>query len=170
MTQTFKVGDKVAHRSFGAGEIAFGPYADASGTGNYVMKQEGGVHYVVSAGNLSLVAKFNVGDKVRSYGDDYTVLAGPFRGYTEWYVVEDEDGKAMSATADDLTAVESTNTYAHDGVVYDLDARYRDRGGDVWAFTGNRLDGVPTVTMYGNLDNRDTVVYIADTYGPLTRV
>lgn len=62
------------------------------------------------------------------------------------------------------------DTYEHDGVTYDLSARYRDREGDVWSFTGKRRDGTPTVTLTGDLDNWDTIVFVEQRYGPLTKI
>ncbi|MFD5161010.1 phiSA1p31-related protein [Streptomyces hawaiiensis] len=243
----FKVGDKVEHPTFGKGEVAFGPYEALFGTDHYLMAGEGGKHYVVGGGDLTPVSKFKVGDEVRSFGDDYTVLAGPFRGYTEWYVVEDEEGKALTSNADEMTAVEPTEpalkvgdrvrvvkddptcrtgefvgttgtvtrlnisgsrlpfnvrfdagqgvpyetwnvaeverveelsagTYEHNGVAYDLSARYVDRDGDYWTF--KRIgDGV---FGYCSGSNRDMSEYISEhgstlrkavrDYGPLTRV
>ncbi|WP_406161037.1 phiSA1p31-related protein [Streptomyces canus] len=169
MTQTFKVGDKVVNDMFGTGEIVYGPY-DIPGGSGYFFKGEDGLHRTVTDVYLKPAAKFKVGDKVTEYGINYTIHAGPFFGDTEWYAVEDARGRVLYASPGNFAIVEPANTYTHDGVTYDLAAKYRDAGGDVWSFTGRRLHGVPTVTMSGILGNTDTVEDIADDYGPLTRV
>ncbi|MGW1547487.1 phiSA1p31-related protein [Streptomyces sp. NPDC002346] len=65
--QTFKVGDKVNHRSFGRGEIAFGPFTHAStGDGEaYIMTEDatGNGSFVVSEA-LTALPTFAVGDTV----------------------------------------------------------------------------------------------------------
>jgi hypothetical protein len=87
----------------------------------------------------------------------YRVRVGSGAGTVTFYVAEVE-------------LVEDETTYTHDGVTYDLTAKYSD-GDDVWEFTGRRdAHGVPRVTCYGNEDNSDTIADIADDYGPLTRV
>ncbi|GGY88867.1 hypothetical protein CP967_31310 [Streptomyces nitrosporeus] len=58
------------------------------------------------------------------------------------------------------------------GITYDLSASYRDRGGDVWEFTGKRTvhSGRPFVTYTGYMDNDDTVDDIEANWGPLVKV
>lgn len=103
----FKVGDKVTHRTFGAGEIAFGPFEHSTGPDHYLMKDEYGRHSLAVGEAMQIVAKFSVGDVVSSFGDTHKVVAGPFRGpYATWYAVEDKDGDVVSALEDDLKAVE----------------------------------------------------------------
>lgn len=85
---TFKVGDQVEHRTFGAGKIAFGPYLRDGSPDNYLMQQVDGEHRFVESEAMQLAAKFKIGDKVSSYGDEYTLKAGPFIGHSApWYVV-----------------------------------------------------------------------------------
>lgn len=55
-------------------------------------------------------------------------------------------------------------------MTYDLDAKYRDRVGDVYEFTGKYINGLPTVTMYSDVDNTDTLDDTVRDWGPLTRV
>lgn len=62
------------------------------------------------------------------------------------------------------------STYEYDGVTYDLDAKYRDRVGDVYEFTGKYINGLPTVTCTEWLDNPDTLDDIVRDWGPLKRV
>ncbi|MFD5198838.1 phiSA1p31-related protein [Streptomyces sp. NPDC058375] len=65
----------------------------------------------------------------------------------------------------------AADTFEYDGVTYDLNAKYKDRDGDVWSFTGRLSDdGIPRVTYTGYADNIDTIAEIADNYGPLTKV
>ncbi|MFF9525395.1 phiSA1p31-related protein [Streptomyces achromogenes] len=239
MTERFEVGQKVKHNVRGDAEVTYGPYTNTFGQVHYVVRLASGRELDATADQLSAIPeppKFSVGDKVTSFGDKYTILAGPFQGHTEWYVVEDEDGKAMTADPNDLvrhdpepikvgdrvrvlratyaeechgltgtvdnvdcdvtldgishpyhvnldgrsggvyaSSVEpvdepAADTYEYDGVTYDLSARYRDKDGDVWSFTGKRRASVPTVTMTGDVDNWNTIELIARNYGPLTRV
>src|SRR5690606_39760342 len=75
MTQTFKVGDKVVNDVFGPGEIVYGPFNEAGGRATYFFKGEDGLHHTVSEGYCKLVQKFKIGDKVKSYGEEYTIHA-----------------------------------------------------------------------------------------------
>jgi hypothetical protein len=108
MTQTFKVGDKVEHRSFGKGEIAFGPFDAAFDAGVFLMAAEDGKHYIAVTDALTRPAKFAVGDKVKSrYGTRYTVEAGPFFAPGEWYALRtDESGNVVHSHADEVSVVE----------------------------------------------------------------
>ncbi|MEU3986112.1 phiSA1p31-related protein [Streptomyces sp. NPDC026672] len=234
----FKTGDKVKHRSWGAGEIAYGPYLRDGSMDNYLMKREDGEHRFVDSEDMTLNGKFSVGDKVRGHGTEYTVKGGPFFGPVyEWYAIEDARGTDYSINAGSLTLAESTpdadealkpgdviriptaglagadveegdllvvkeidaygnpvahaapgarmdewwfqsgtverfagNTYVHDGIVYDLSAKYRDNEGDVWKFSGRLRGGVPNIYMHNPNNLWDTIASIADAYGPLTRV
>ncbi|MFJ3248355.1 phiSA1p31-related protein [Streptomyces sp. NPDC086782] len=241
--QTFKAGDKVAHRSWGAGEIVFGPFLRDGSEDNYLMKAlSNGEHRLVDSPAMTIASKFNVGDKVRGvYSDDiYTIEAGPFRSaYGEWYATKDEDGDVGHNDADSLKAVETTEDASlkegdvvrtlhdnafhadvkagdlfevrafapyfpdrikvdagpgarmaqwtfrpqdfekvgadkaavHDGVVYDLTARYRDKDGDVW-----RFERCPDGEVHGAWTSRaideydETLAETVRDYGPLTRV
>ncbi|MEU0860644.1 phiSA1p31-related protein [Streptomyces griseofuscus] len=243
MTETFEVGQRVKHQNRTAEhEVSYGPFTSPLGFVWYVIRNTDTLREDTARGSdLSAIPeppKFAVGDKVTSFGDPYTILAGPFRGCTEWYVVEDADGKALSATEDDLVAVtvpdpikvgdrvrivratcatsthgregvitstsetwreeqgdthpyivrladddtvhvaeveriDSTpaDTYEHDGVTYDLSARYRDRDGDVWKFEriGDDVYGDFGVGAYPT-EGGWTLASAARHYGPLTRV
>jgi heat shock protein HspQ len=172
----FKVGDKVEHRSFGAGEIVFGPYQRGGHAKNYLMKEAAtGDHRLVEADAMSPAAKFKIGDKVRSGVVEYTVKGGPFFGPThEWYAITTAEGTDYQSNASWLTAVEpaaEANTHVHHGVTYDLDARYRDTDGDVWRFA-RQGDG----KILGTYFNRDVSQYdeelssVVHEYGPLTKI
>src|SRR5690606_1694092 len=191
------------------------------------------LHHTVSEGYCKLVQKFKIGDKVKSYGEEYTIHAGPFHGHSEWYAVEDESGRVFQENADAMTAVEpepeagffkvgdkvkilsgrgidsyigstvtltevgatnpygpygfrsrfglniyaeeverveDENTVTHDGVVYDLTARYRDKDGDDLRI--QLVNGTPKVAWFGALplSSDYTLKDAVDEYGPFTRI
>lgn len=143
---TFKVGDKVEHRTFGAGEIVFGPYD----TDYYVLKRTNGDHAQVRAEAMTSAPAFAVGDKAKlyRYPEPVTVVAGPFTNrYHTWYAIDSShiDG-VTTASADELTALETApvSTFTHDGITYDLTAEYRDSSGDVWQFSRDKVSGPDT--------------------------
>ncbi|MFD9442126.1 phiSA1p31-related protein [Streptomyces sp. NPDC060001] len=245
MTTTFEVGAKVEHRTFGAGEVAFGPFEHSTGQNHYLIKQEGGKHALVVAEALSLSAKFKVGDKVSQYGSTYTIHAGPFRGNAEWYAVEASDGKILHSTERALTLViepaknepvkvgdrvrvvkddsmvrvgefvgkigivqrlnsrssrlpydvkfdvgqgarhESWNvaeveklddptTVTHDGITYDLTARYKDRDGDTWALRRDPDDEsqvqMQMTPVVSGAWSGYTLGGVVRSYGPLRKI
>lgn len=110
MTETFKVGDKVIHRSWGAGEIVFGPYnGDA-----LLMKEDGGdVIRHVEADAMTPRPAFAIGDTVKyEYGDGGKLVAGPFKsGYHDEaiWVVERANGTHITPTENSLTKVPPTD-------------------------------------------------------------
>ncbi|MET9126933.1 phiSA1p31-related protein [Streptomyces sp. NPDC004528] len=245
MEATFKVGDKVEHRSWGAGEIAFGPYLRDGSTDNYLMKTESGDHYLTGAEAMTMTAKFKVGDTANGAltGRSLKILAGPFTGRmgVAWYAVEYPEGHAgkenernllapepvpfsdagpvkvgdvirilkdgafhADVKRGDLFEVKSLVSYldrvrvdaapgarmsqwnfrpedyvkvpadeaaVHDGVVYDLTAKYRDKDRDVWTLARfddvvrGGLGHIPTSRYSG-----DSLEFIVNEYGPLTRV
>ncbi|MGW2950751.1 phiSA1p31-related protein [Streptomyces eurythermus] len=76
----------------------------------------------------------------------------------------------LDEVADDCGPLTRVDTYTHDGVTYDLSAKYTD-GHDTWVFTGRKNDvGAPYVTCFGNMHNTETIGDIADAFGPLSRV
>lgn len=253
MTQTFKVGDKVTHRSAGHGEITYGPFLGAFDSARYLMRATDGREWVAGAIELTAVPAFTVGDTVTSVftSTSYEVLAGPFRSdEVTWYAVRHEDGreikcgewqlkpapvtvdddeikpgdrvrvlaaahrketvgkiykvlaadgsvtfhdpdvpgvhryKVQAETGDiwsgtfyarDVERVTNTSStpYAHDGTIYNLSAKYTDRGGDVWRFA--LIDG----EAYGSCDGEAyeiTAEYgtkletAVRNWGPLTKV
>lgn len=103
----FKVGDKVEHRTFGAGEIVFGPFDHSTGPDHYLMKQDyNGAHALAVGDAMKPAAKFKVGDRVKSFAATYTVEAGPFFAPAEWYAVKsDRTGGVMHSTAAELSLV-----------------------------------------------------------------
>lgn len=170
MATTFKVGDKVEHRTFGAGEIAFGPFEHFSGSARYLMKNPRGVHHVVEDEAMTPAAKFKVGDKVKQHGANLTIHAGPFYGGSEWYAVEDARGKVLQASADSMTAVApepARDTVESAGKTYELGVFYRDNDGDRWKFQRGILGAVSTADSFeGGRPLRSVV----SNYGPLTKI
>ncbi|MGW2950750.1 phiSA1p31-related protein [Streptomyces eurythermus] len=70
---TFAVGDKVNHRTFGAGEIAFGPFEHHNGPAHYLIKDEVGKHALVQADAMEAATTpefIKVGDRVRVTDED----------------------------------------------------------------------------------------------------
>ncbi|MFI8084336.1 phiSA1p31-related protein [Kitasatospora sp. NPDC086009] len=98
--QTFKLGDKVAHRTFGQGVVRFGPYAPALSdeATRFLVELEShpGRHGTFDAGDLTAVPTYKHGDRVLAYGESCTVEAGPFVDKYDpdrpWYVVKNADG------------------------------------------------------------------------------
>lgn len=102
----FKVGDKIEHRTFGKGEVAFGPFDHYSGPDFYLMRDEDGKHALATGDGMALAAKFKVGDRVKSFAATYTVEAGPFFAPAEWYAVKsDRTGGVMQGRAEELSLV-----------------------------------------------------------------
>jgi hypothetical protein len=182
MASTFKVGDKVVNDIFGPGEIVYGPYGDD--LTSYFMKAENGLHHTVTGSLLSPAAKFKVGDVARGSvsGQGYTIEGGPFFGPVEWYAAKRGDGTVTKLNATQLRPVEpartvqTANVAVHDGVIYDLTARYRDSDGDYWTF--KRVDDVVRGAFSGlNLDRSDYITEYSDTlaeavkdYGPFRKI
>jgi hypothetical protein len=173
MAATFKVGDKVAHRTFGAGEVAFGPFEHNSGRDTYLLKEEGSERHTLVIGEaLSPAAKFTVGDEVRSGSVRYAVTGGPFRGPAHiWYAIT-KDGVDYQSNESYLSLVEAApaSTHTHDGITYDLTAGYRDTDNDVWKFkfVGGEVRGTYTRRSVEEWD--ETLAAVVRSYGPLTRV
>ncbi|MET7939674.1 phiSA1p31-related protein [Streptomyces sp. NPDC005302] len=190
-TPKFAVGDKVEHRTFGAGEVAFGPFDHHSGADTYLMRDAEGKHSLSFAEALTKVepAPLKVGDRVRVVEDDEYARTGEFVGKvgtlkTEYdpnnrlrYLVEFGDGSGRHGDADNGTwkvaSVERAdeNTYTHNGVTYDLSAKYTDRDNDVWTFVrfGDKvragLGFTPTSAYSG-----DSLELVVNEYGPLRKV
>ncbi|MFB7823840.1 phiSA1p31-related protein [Streptomyces hydrogenans] len=244
MTDTFKVGDKVRHESYGDVEITYGPYPGEFSDARFLVRGEDGRERVAVPERMTAIPKFVVGDKVHAaYGSGGTLVSGPFKSAHHEeaiWVVEKADGTHVFPTAGVLTKVEpepardikvgdrvrvtdddcggrrfggrigtvktihragtllpylvefgdgrghhgdpngrwncrtvelldeTADTYTHDGVTYDLSARYRDRDGDPWQFKrlGDRVTGACGAEPE---DDSWTLGYIVERYGPLTR-
>ncbi|WP_326742609.1 phiSA1p31-related protein [Streptomyces sp. NBC_01768] len=92
------------------------------------------------------------------------------RGDVHPYSVRLDDGSALHVA--ELTPVDDpTDTFEHDGIVYDLSARYEDTDGDTWHFA--RIDGevrgeyVPECSIDGY---SSTLAYVVRRFGPLKKI
>lgn len=110
--QMFKVGDRVDHRTFGRGEIAFGPVNFPHARGSYLHKDPAGLHHVVGSEGMTLAPAFVVGDEV-----EYTIgrptrgklVAGPFKSEHHdepLWVMEKANGTHTVPTENALRVVE----------------------------------------------------------------
>ncbi|WDM16710.1 phiSA1p31-related protein [Streptomyces lavenduligriseus] len=184
----FSVGDKVLHRSFGSGVVAFGPFKHINGPDHYLMEDDDGDHILSSSDALTAAEPepIKVGDRVRIVKDDPTYRTGDFVGVVGILRGIEDDGRTMPyrvelpADAPETlsgrwwcAAVERVATeevYEHDGVAYDLSAKYQDKDGD--PLTIKIVDGVARAAWFGvepSYDS-DSLAYVVRNYGPLTRV
>jgi hypothetical protein len=179
----FEVGDKV-RSSVATYTVEAGPffspaewYAVKDSDGNVLHSDTHGLTAVDLA-----EPKLKVGDRVRIVQDDPTIRPGQFVGKTGVVTrlngpdsrlpvnVRFDEGQDVPFTTWNVTEVARLDTYEHDGVTYDLSARYRDRDGDVWEFA--RFGG-EVVAAIGRkpVDKYDGDSFsVAAGYGPLTRV
>ncbi len=130
-----------------------------------------------------------VGDRVRIVKDSDGIRSGEYVGLVGTLERVDEGAELAhlvrfgdgSGTHGDkvngrwwcerVEPVTDENTYEHDGVIYDLTARYRDRDGDVWRL--KRINGVVRARWDGEdspTTDSNTLATVAGTWGPLTRV
>ncbi|WP_435613265.1 phiSA1p31-related protein [Streptomyces sp. bgisy159] len=193
---TFAVGDKVKGRYSGATyTIEAGPFRDGDYEW-YATKEEDGRVGHNGADSLTAVEPeaadepVKVGDVVRIL-EDYAYHADVKAGdlfevksactddfWDEFRIkVNAGPGARMSEWTfrpQDFEKVPADTVAVHDGVVYDLSARYRDQDGDYWALRRNPEDSsvvqaqcTPTVP-YGWCGF--TLPEAIEKYGPLTRV
>ncbi|MET9425628.1 hypothetical protein ABZY06_33825 [Streptomyces sp. NPDC006540] len=172
----FKVGDKVRNVNGEEGAIVFGPYDTRVFRESYLVRREDGTHFSRPAQRLTLVPPapaFAVGDKVRYFGRDYTLAAGPFDPTdSPWWVVQREDGAHVTAGESEMTLVEGADAQhlvTVGGVEYDIRKRYRDCDGDVWHLAV--IDG----DVVGAIDRApgrtgERLEWAARVYGPMIPV
>ncbi|MFG3014337.1 phiSA1p31-related protein [Streptomyces cinerochromogenes] len=183
----FSVDDKVTHRTFGPGEIAFGPFEHYAGQSQYLMKQEDGRHILAAPEALTAAEPepIKVGDRVRvvrAFAAEHRhgetgVVTSTTEEWRSWPGDVHQYSVTMDSTGGELYVAElervdePADTYEYEGVIYDLSVKYRDRDGDVWRFE-RRPDG----KVRGVWTNRDVTDYdclldeVANDCGPLTRV
>lgn len=101
--QTFKVGDKVRHETYGRGIVTYGPTDGPFGRDRVVIRFDGRAREMtVDPRSLTASATFEVGEKVqgRYSAVPLTIEAGPFTySGTEWYAVRLADGDVSNMTA-----------------------------------------------------------------------
>ncbi|WP_406324058.1 phiSA1p31-related protein [Streptomyces niveus] len=168
----FNVDDKVTHRTFGAGVIAFGPFDHYNGPDHYLLRNEDGKTSLVIGDALTKSGAFKVGDKIRTSGEDFTVKAGPFSGKTwTWYAVTSAEGIDYQSNEEYMRLVESAPTndiFIHEGVTYECGVRYIDSDGDVWVFAAATRGREPA-SAYGSYTSGKSLSYVVSSYGPLVK-
>ncbi|MFD6363481.1 phiSA1p31-related protein, partial [Streptomyces roseolus] len=188
----FAVGDMVEYMYGGSGKLVAGPFKSRYHEEDiWVVEQADGTHMIPTANALMKVEpepepeparNIRVGDRVRivraTHAEECHGRCGVVESTTETFRQWDGDLHRYSVRLDDDDTVyvaevelldDTADTYTHDGVTYDLSARYRDRDGDVWHFkrfgddvrAGIRRDPL-------SADDGDPIE-VAHSYGPLTR-
>ncbi|MFE7398007.1 phiSA1p31-related protein [Streptomyces sp. NPDC057557] len=187
----FIVGDTVSHRMLGTVEITYGPYTDTLGAVRYLTRLAGGSEQPMSPEMLTaLPALVPVGTRVRidraKWAEEQHGKIGVVQSNTEtWrerrddvhsYIVRIDDGSTFHVA--ELTPVDDTSkdifgvtTFEHNGIVYDLSAKYEDRDGDTWRFA--RVDGEVRGEYEPESpidDYSPTLARVVRSYGPLKKI
>jgi hypothetical protein len=188
----FDIGDKVMPNIGHSGKLVAGPFNSRSHDfGYWVVEGEDGKHSSHSAQYLTKVVEsepIKVGDRVRVTDDDgggrnrFNGLIGTVKelrgeGHSLPYLVEFGDGRGHHGALNGrwhcgaVERVADEDTHAHNGVTYDLSAKYRDRDGDVWRFQRMSDGAVHGRWTAGPIEvHHSTLAEVADECGPLTRV
>nr|WSW58466.1 phiSA1p31-related protein [Streptomyces sp. NBC_00998] len=249
---TFKVGDEVtlSTRAGKRARVEYGPYGTNGDV--YLVKlvedtADGpdvfpAMEYIMK----SAPVVFAPGDRVKDDTEEFTVLAGPFAGYSTWYAVRTGTGKELQAGGRGLTLVEraaveplrsirtgdrarvtdadgegkfvgrigvvksvdegtelpylvefgdgrgrhgddngqwwcravehvdevrAADTFARDGVTYDLAAKYRDKDGDTWWFMSQTATPGEEPRMHcGSYGFTERLRDAVRVYGPMTKI
>lgn len=186
----FAIGDKVTvSASQPDGSIVAGPFKNRWNAGETLWVVEGtdGLHSMPAERLLTKVvepepASVKVGDRVRviaaSYADETHGEVGTalevdsreeFDDIRHPFYVDLGDGTTVYASA--VARMGDEDTYTHNGVTYDLSAKYRDRDGDVWRFQRMSDGAVHGRWTAGPIEvHHSTLAEVADECGPLTRV
>jgi hypothetical protein len=191
VTPKFAVGDEVTLRTRGSkATVEYGPFDDRD---VYVVKlvdeptdPDGVRTFTALASVMQAVPEIKVGDRVRVVKDDPAIRTGEFVGKTG--VVQGLNRRSSRLPFDvrfdagqgahygswnvaEVEPVTDENAHTHDGVTYDLTAKYKDRDSDTWhlAVIDGRLYGG---TSWAPRDRHDgiSVESILESWGPLTRV
>jgi hypothetical protein len=188
----FAIGDKVVTAAGIRGVVDAGPFKTryASGGVFWVVADEAGTHVTPFESSLTKVVEqpIKVGDRVRVTDDDgggrnrFNGLIGTVKelrgeGHSLPYLVEFGDGRGHHGALNGrwhcgaVERVTDEDTHAHNGVTYDLSAKYRDRDGDVWRFQRMSDGAVHGRWTAGPIEvHHSTLAEVADECGPLTRV
>ncbi|WP_228973429.1 phiSA1p31-related protein [Streptomyces sp. DH12] len=189
----FAVGDRVKKPATGInGIIVAGPYTACDGEQFWVVEERDGSHSTPREDGLTRVAGgcVNVGDRVRVVVADpefcpaeESTFVGRVGTVTELkkemslpYKVRFGDGPHGAPDGYwwcqevELLTEPAADTYEHDGVVYDLSARYRDVDGDPWTFKRFGTDVHGGCNGHEPKDTYDTLEMIVRYYGPLTKI
>ncbi|MFF3312502.1 phiSA1p31-related protein [Streptomyces sp. NPDC002952] len=187
-TPKFAVGDVVtlATRAGAKATVEYGPY---DGGNVYVVKLvdepadedvprtfNAMAHVMQPSANDDI----KVGDRVRVLKDDPVLSTGRFVGKVGTVLsVGGSAREALNYRIDfgstvwwvaDVERVSDVNTYVHEGVTYDLSAKYTDKDGDVWKFA--RFGDTVTGATIGEIpyEGGTRLSYVVSRWGPLTRV
>ncbi|GAA3018646.1 phiSA1p31-related protein [Streptomyces fulvorobeus] len=77
--------------------------------------------------------------------------------------IEDSFGPLCKVTA------KPADGFEYEGVVYEYDAEYTDCDGDNWTFYRSTRTGGAPLSTYSSYRSRETLQYVVDNYGPLTK-
>ncbi len=194
-TPKFSIGDTVslATRSGAEAVVEYGPF---DGGDVYVVKlvkppanPDDPQTFTAMAHVMTKVDEpVKVGDRVRilraTYAEGLHGMEGVVTSVSETWRSENDDTHPyivrLSSDNDDTVHVAelervdepATVTFTHNGVVYDLTAKYRDRDHDHWEFTkGRDSDGIPVMHIFtGGYGFDESLSKVVEDYGPLTRV
>jgi hypothetical protein len=179
----FKTGDRIdiADVDDGNERVFLAEYGGKS----YYVNTDTGAAYPVRTCDVSAYVPpappfpFKVGDRLRvktGTNTVYTIMhiadGTMYLAYWSPIANETRNDSALvdSAEAWELVEAEPAPTYTHEGVVYDLNAAYRDCQGDVWRFTDRLPDsGVPWMVCAEG-PTKEPLDIVVDIWGPLTRV
>ncbi|MDH6625766.1 hypothetical protein M2271_003577 [Streptomyces sp. LBL] len=189
----FAVGDRVTSTVSFRGESATlvaGPFVGRFSDVPFWVMERDGKHATPRESTLTKVdtlEPLKVGDRVRVTDDDgggrnrFNGKVGTVKELDDGsflpYLVQFGDGRGRHGDVNGqwhckaVERVEDENTYTHNGVTYDLSAKYRDRDGDVWrmkrvgAVVRARTDGTGNPT-----EDSLSLAHVAERWGPLTRV
>jgi hypothetical protein len=183
----FAVGDKVTQSTGREGRLVAGPFNSRFGSHRFwVMELASGNHEAPVEDALTKVDEpgIKVGDRVRvvhaTHAEEQHGKLGTVTSTSETWTprgsnlhpyrvnVDGESGDGFYVER--LERVDEADTYTHNGVDYDLSAKYRDTDGDVWKFerVGDEVRGNYRDRAVEEWD--DTLADVARAYGPLTRV
>lgn len=177
----FKVGDKVATTAFDAthGVVVFGPYAAAAPTASAMLVElsdgprSGECVAVLARSAKPYTPTYAEGDVLlNSAGMEYTVVSGPYNALGGTFYVMQRDGDHYFRSTVGVTkALKPARTYEHNGVTYDLDAKYEDRYADHWLFADARSgDDTPVMMMPDDDGYTASLAKVVRVWGPLKRV
>lgn len=184
----FAVGDEVKYAHGTGGKLVAGPFrSEYHDEPIWVVEKPNGTHMTPTQNSLTKVEApaVKVGDRVRvTDADGNPDFVGKVGTLTQYhgddsylpYHVTFGDGEGYHGDLNGtwncraVVPVTDEDTYEHDGVVYDLTAKYRDRDGDTLRI--GMVNGVARARFYGGVPDEESheLSYVVANYGPLTRV